>query len=65
MFFDYDECIEVDKVQKFFVNQSGGGIIGYSENEVLFSTSPMRAYYKDESRKLFLNNLMINFRESS
>ena len=57
MFFDYDECIEVDKVQKFFVNQSGGRIIGYSENEVLFSTGSMRAYYKDESQKIILEQL--------
>ena len=54
IFFDYSECIQVEKIQKFFVNQSGGRIVDYSGNEILFSTGAMRAYYKDESQKIIL-----------
>ena len=42
----------VAKIQKFFVNQSGGRIVDFNDNKILFSTGAMRAYYKDESKKI-------------
>lgn len=51
-FYTYPECIEVSKIQKFFVNQSGGRIVDFNDNKILFSTGSMRAYYKDETKKI-------------
>ena len=50
-FFSYDECIETNKVQKFYINQSGGRIVKYLDDKILFSTGSMRAYYNDENAK--------------
>ena len=50
-FFTYDECIETNKVEKFYINQSGGRIVKYLDNNILFSTGSMRAYYNDENAK--------------
>ena len=51
-FFKYSECIEISKIQKFFVNQSGGRMVDYEEKKILFSTGAMRAYYKDEAKRI-------------
>jgi hypothetical protein len=50
-FYTYPECIEISKIQKFFVNQSGGRLEKYKDNKILFSTGSMRAYYNDENAK--------------
>ena len=51
--------VEVDKVQKILINQSGGRIIGYSENEVYFRQG-QRPIIKMNLRKLFLTTMSRN-----
>ena len=35
-FYEYDECIEVSKIQKFFINQSGGRIVDFKKKRNSF-----------------------------